>query len=157
LYLARAHARDSATAVSRTGYAYLGTFWASHGYCLRPSAASRLDAEVFKGNPKIKEALKKAAFDPRNAVDRQKDIIFLLDRLTELNKSDATFKGKLNLNAIGMSGHSFGAHTTFAAAGQAMAGIKVKDSRIKAIVPMSAPTPKFNVERAMPASRCRRC
>jgi len=72
----------------------------------------------------------------------------VLDQLVKLNKEDSTFKGKLNLDAMGMSGHSFGAHTTMAAAGQAMGGLKVKEPRIKAIIPMSSPVPKLNLDRA---------
>ena len=136
------------TGGSRDGYAYLGNFWASHGYVSVHPQHHGSDRDVFKDNPKILEALKKAAFNPQSAVDRQEDIIFVLDQVTMLNKGDARFKGKFNLDAIGMSGHSFGAHTTFEAAGQAMAGLKVKDSRIKAIIPMSAPLPKLNIDRA---------
>jgi len=74
-------------------------------------------------------------------VDRQKDITFVLDQIGYAQQEDVTFKGQLKLDGRRMSGHSFGAHTTMAAAGQAMAGLKVKDARIKAIIPMSAPVP----------------
>jgi predicted dienelactone hydrolase len=137
------------TGGTRDGYAYLGNFWASHGYVSVHPQHHGSDSEIFKDKTKILEALKKAAFDPKNAIDRQKDIIFVLDQLAKLNKDDATFKGRLNLDAVGMSGHSFGAHTTMAAAGLAMGGFKVKDTRIKAIIPMSAPVPKLNLDRAL--------
>jgi predicted dienelactone hydrolase len=131
------------TGGSRDGYGYLGRFWASHGYISVHPQHHGSDSDIFKGNANILDAVKQAATNPKNAVDRQKDIIFVLDQLTKLNLEYATFKGKLNLEAIGMSGHSFGAHTTMAAAGQAIPGRKIMDSRIKAIVPMSAQPPKL--------------
>jgi predicted dienelactone hydrolase len=136
------------TGGSCQGYAYLGQFWASHGYvCVHPQHAGS-DNEIFKGNANIMEALKKAALNPKNAVERPKDISFVLDQLATLNKDHATFKGKPNLDAVGLAGHSFGAHTTLVTAGQAMVARSPKDKRIKAIIPMSAPVPKANLDKA---------
>lgn len=94
------------------------------------------------------DALKKAVADPRNAIERPRDVSFVLDELARLNKEHAALKGKLNLDAVGLSGHSFGGHTTMVAAGQTMGGLAVKDKRIKAIVPMSAAPPKVGVDKA---------
>lgn len=136
------------TGGSREGYAYLGQFWASHGYiCVHPQHHGS-DSEIFKGNAKIVDALKKAVADPKNAVDRPRDISFVLDELAKLNKDHAALKGKLDFAAVGLSGHSFGAHTTLVSAGQAMGGVAVKDKRIKAIIPMSAAAPKIGVDKA---------
>ncbi len=136
------------TGGSREGYAYLGQFWASYGYvCVHPQHAGS-DSEIFKGNANLLDAVKKAALNPMNAVDRPKDISFVLDQLAALNKDHATFKGKLNLDAVGLAGHSFGAHTTMVIAGQSLGNLAVKDKRIKAIVPMSAAAPPANLERA---------
>jgi predicted dienelactone hydrolase/glucose/arabinose dehydrogenase/sugar lactone lactonase YvrE len=136
------------TGGSREGYAYLGQFWASHGYvCVHPQHAGS-DSEIFKGNANILDALKKAALNPKNAVERPKDISFVLDQLAALNKDHANFKRKLNLDAVGLAGHSFGAHTTMVIAGQTLGSLAVKDRRIKAVVPMSAAAPAANLERA---------
>lgn len=48
-------------------------------------------------------------------VDRPKDISFLLDQLEALNGEQ--FEGRLDLNNVGISGHSFGGYTALALAG----------------------------------------
>src|SRR5205814_1868084 len=111
----------------RDTYAYLGNFWASHGYVSVHPQHAGSDSEIFKGGGNPLEAVRKAVLNPKNAVERPKDITFVLDELTKLNKDDSIFKGKLNLDGVGLAGHSFGAHTTMVTAGQAMAGLKVKD------------------------------
>jgi predicted dienelactone hydrolase len=136
------------TGGSRDGYGYLGTFWASHGYvCVHPQHAGS-DAAAFLGKGNLLDAMKQTIADPRNAIQRPRDITFVLDQLARLNQEDATFRGKLNLDAVGLAGHSFGAHTTLVVAGQAMGGLNVQDKRIKAILPMSAPIPKVNLDKA---------
>jgi predicted dienelactone hydrolase len=136
------------TGGSRETYAYLGSFWASHGYvCVHPQHAGS-DAKAILAFGNVKDGLKKAVSNPQNAVERVKDVTFVLDQLAKLDKDDAAFKGKLNLDAVGGSGHSFGAHTTLAVAGQTMAGVDLRDKRVKAIIPMSAPVPKLGADRA---------
>jgi len=130
------------TGGSRDGYAYLGNFWASHGYISVHPQHAGSDTQAFVGAANLMEAMKKAIADPKNAVERPKDVSFVLDKLAELNKDDATFKGKLNLGAVALGGHSFGAHTAMVTAGQWMGGLDVRDKRIRAIIPMSAPAPK---------------
>jgi pimeloyl-ACP methyl ester carboxylesterase len=51
--------------------------------------------------------------------------------------------GRLDLGRVGVAGHSFGAWTTLAVAGQAMprGGTMFLDPRVRAAVAMSAPTP----------------
>jgi predicted dienelactone hydrolase len=136
------------TGGSRDTYAYLGKFWASHGYVVIHPQHAGSDTKAFVGKGNLLDAMKRAIADPRNAVERPKDVTFALDQLTKMNKDDAKFQGKLNLDAVGLAGHSFGAHTTLVTAGQKMANLQVHDKRIKAIVPMSAPAPKLNVDRA---------
>lgn len=48
-------------------------------------------------------------------IDRPLDITFVLNELTRLNNSQ--FGGKLNLNSVGVGGHSFGGYTALAVAG----------------------------------------
>ncbi len=138
---------------SRDGYAYLGECWASHGYVSVHLQHPGSDTDVLKGSSKPLEALKKAAADPRNAVDRAKDVSFVLDQLVKRNQDHEVLKGKLDLKSVGLSGHSFGANTTLMVAGQTGAAAlgmapKLKDERVKAIIPMSAPVPRFGVDKA---------
>jgi predicted dienelactone hydrolase len=63
-----------------------------------------------------------------------------------MNREHPTFKGRLDLERIGVTGHSFGAHTTLTIAGQNYtprlgARTSLADPRVKAVLPMSAPVP----------------
>jgi hypothetical protein len=70
--------------------------------------------------------------------------VFAIDQIEELNRSSESCKGRLDLDRIGMAGHSFGAYTTLAAAGQLFITpqgreTSLGDPRIKAAIPMSPP------------------
>ncbi|MEM9905742.1 MAG: alpha/beta hydrolase [Cyanobacteria bacterium P01_D01_bin.44] len=55
------------------------------------------------------------SFEAMEFVDRPLDIRFLLDTLEQLN--DPEFQGRLQLDRVGLIGHSFGGYTVLAAAG----------------------------------------
>ncbi|NEQ39331.1 MAG: alpha/beta hydrolase [Okeania sp. SIO3I5] len=57
----------------------------------------------------------KDMFQGNEFIDRPLDISFLLNELEQLNKYQ--FHGQLNLEKVGIFGHSFGAYTAFALAG----------------------------------------
>ena len=76
---------------------------------------------------------------------------FALDQLEKMNKEGKAWKGRLDLDRVGVAGHSFGAWTALAAIGEAFVTplgkeIVVADPRIKAAVAMSAAPPR-NKER----------
>jgi predicted dienelactone hydrolase/ABC-type amino acid transport substrate-binding protein len=54
---------------------------------------------------------------PVEFIDRPLDVKYLLDELTRLSGTDPTLKGRLNLQQIGIMGHSFGGYTSLALAG----------------------------------------
>lgn len=54
-------------------------------------------------------------FEKNEFINRPLDISFLLDELTRLNESQ--FQGKLNLDNVGVAGHSFGGYTALAIGG----------------------------------------
>lgn len=131
---------------SREGYEYVGQCWASHGYVSVHLQHEGSDDAVWKdaGFGQRMSAMKRAAAQPRNAINRAQDVSFVLDQLTQLNASDATWRGKLDLSRVGVAGHSFGAYTTLAAAGAVYSGrgtATLADPRVKAAIPMSAPVP----------------
>lgn len=65
------------------------------------------------------------------AADRPKDLSFLIDTMERLNKGgDSRFFGRIDMENIGVVGHSFGGYTAAAMADQ--------DPRVDAIVPMAA-------------------
>ena len=127
---------------SREGYGYLGRHWASHGYIVVHPTHLGSDASVLKSLRPLK-SMRKAAVDMQNAINRPKDVSFCIDRLTELNRSDATFKGRFMLDRIGVAGHSFGGFTALASAGQTFVNTpgqsQLADPRIRAAIAMSAP------------------
>jgi len=51
-------------------------------------------------------------------IDRPQDVTYLLDQLEVLNQEQ--FEGRLDLNSVGISGHSFGGYTALALAGATM-------------------------------------
>jgi predicted dienelactone hydrolase len=63
--------------------------------------------------------------------------------MERLNKAAGLFKSRLDLDHIGVAGHSFGAYTTLAVAGQVVGGRLFQksfaDPRVKAAIAMSAP------------------
>jgi dienelactone hydrolase len=131
---------------SREGYEYLGQFWAAQGYVSIHLQHPGSDESVWQdaGLGQRMNAMRRAAAQPRHALDRVQDVSFAIDELTRLNATNAAWRGKLDLHRIGMAGHSFGAHTTLTIAGAVYAGwgtTTLADPRVKAAIPMSAPVP----------------
>jgi predicted dienelactone hydrolase len=132
---------------SREGYQYLGRHWASHGYVSVHLQHLGSDKSVWENSWNPLLALRQAARRPENALNRPLDVTFALDQLVILNQSEGPFKGRLDLARVGAAGHSFGAYTTLAVAGQVLGRpggreISLADPRIKAAIPMSAPVPR---------------
>ncbi|MEM9216507.1 MAG: alpha/beta hydrolase [Cyanobacteria bacterium P01_F01_bin.150] len=61
------------------------------------------------------QGLTRESFDVMEFVNRPLDIRFLLDTLEQKNTAD--FQGRLQLDRVGLAGHSFGGYTTLATAG----------------------------------------
>lgn len=134
---------------SRDGYSYLGRHWAEHGYVALYLQHAGTDIEVWQNIPpgEVMDALRKAASHSGNAAARVVDVTFALDQLETVNKEPGSLHGLMDLERIGMAGHSFGAMTTLAIAGQVFftpTGVLLSapDPRVKAALPMSSPVPK---------------
>ncbi len=135
---------------SREGYKYLGEYWASYGYVSVHLQHIGSDDAVWKGagaNAKI--GMNRAVADPNNAVNRPLDVRFAIDQVDKLNREDPLFKGRLDMDHVGMAGHSFGAYTTLAVAGEVFIPadhkeVSMPDSRVKAAIAMSSPVPSAN-------------
>ena len=131
---------------SRDGYEYLGRHWAGHGYVCVHVQHKGSDPEVWKGNSRPLQAMRKAAVNPANAINRPADVQFAIGRMEKLGGEDGPMKGRLDLGRVGAAGHSFGAFPTLAVAGEVFVlplgrEITVADPRVKAAIPMSAPVP----------------
>jgi predicted dienelactone hydrolase len=129
---------------SRDGYEYLGRHWASHGYAAVHVQHAGSDSKVWQGTLHPLKSMRAAVANPQNALNRPLDVRFVLDRLEA-----PPYKGRLNLGRVGVAGHSFGAYTALAAAGQAYTGrgdkdkeVTFTDPRVKAAVAMSPPVPR---------------
>lgn len=133
---------------SRKGYAYVGEYWAQHGYVVFHVQHHGSDSEVLR--TKGPYALYRAGFDQQQWRDRPLDIRFVLDQLekVELTTDDtpevAALRGRLDLSRIGVGGHSYGAFTALTLAGMTVEFGQgdfqtFRDPRVKAVVAMSMP------------------
>lgn len=90
---------------------------ASHGFAVLCVEHTGSNTEKMKDGIRIFQNLKKMIHDSKEVLGRPKDISFAIDKAYEWNKSDKNFVGRIDLNHIGLMGHSFGAYTTLAVAG----------------------------------------
>ncbi|MEM8502814.1 MAG: alpha/beta fold hydrolase [Cyanobacteria bacterium P01_D01_bin.1] len=98
----------------RKGFMNVSRHLASHGYAVAAldhpgSNREQLNA-VLSGNAS-------EIATPGEFRDRPLDVSFLLDELTRLNTTSSDFVGQLNLDQVGIIGHSFGGYTALALAG----------------------------------------
>lgn len=130
---------------SRDNNPYLGNHWAKRGYLVVFVQHPGSDETVWKSQPALNrmEAMKRAA-SLENVIARGKDIPVVIQALTAWNQQEKhPLHGRMNLEKIGMSGHSFGANTTQSVAGQVFPGglISFTEPRIDAAVMMSPGPP----------------
>jgi predicted dienelactone hydrolase len=128
---------------SRTGYAYLGEYWASYGYIVVHVQHLGSDSAVLWPLQKMGEAMR----NPENYINRPRDISFAIDQVTAMNAAPGPWQGRFDLAHIGVAGHSFGGYTTMAIAGANVTRPsgeveRLGDPRVKAVVAMSVPPVK---------------
>jgi predicted dienelactone hydrolase len=131
---------------SRYGCAYLGKHWSARGYAVFFVQHPGSDASVWQNVSRSNrmEALRKAA-NLQNLLFRVKDIPVVIDQLERWNVTKGhVLDGRLDLDRIGMSGHSFGARTTQAVSGQKTLRREASfsDPRIKAAIAFSPSSPR---------------
>lgn len=131
---------------SREGYGYLGRHWASYGYVSVHLQHHGSDVAIWRNTFQAFDETRKSIKHIGNAVNRARDVSFAIDQMETMNRESGPLKGRIDLNNIGMAGHSFGAWTTLAVTGQAFIDPKdgektFTDPRIKAAIAMSAPAP----------------
>lgn len=131
---------------SRENNPYLGRHWSARGYVAVFLQHAGSDDSVWKDTPPAQRmaAMTRAA-TPQNLVLRAQDVAAALDQLAKWNQEEShALQGRLDLQKIGMSGHSFGAQTTQAVSGQSFAvgGGRFTDARIKAAIAFSPNAPR---------------
>lgn len=90
---------------------------ASHGYavlCLEHVGSNR---ERMTQGMQLMKNLDAMIHDSAEIMARPKDVGFALDQAEVWNQSHARMKGRLDLERVGMMGHSYGAFTTMVACG----------------------------------------
>ncbi|EMI17373.1 platelet-activating factor acetylhydrolase plasma/intracellular isoform II [Rhodopirellula maiorica SM1] len=125
---------------SRENNRYLGEHWAKNGFVGVFMQHPGSDREVIASGSIVQRLSKlKSAASAKNASDRFADVSFVIDQIQQWNKEAGhPLFGKLDLQRIGMSGHSFGAVTTMGMAGRKfLSRQNYYDQRIDAFLAMS--------------------
>ncbi len=138
---------------SREGFKHGGEHWARRGYVAVFVQHPGSDESVWR-NQKLGQrmtAMREAA-SAQNLVLRIADVKAVIDYLERINKGEESvvaeakqLRGRMDLEHIGMSGHSFGAITTQMVSGQSpvIPTQHPADPRIDAAVVLSPSTPKI--------------
>ena len=131
---------------SRKGSSYLGRHWAGRGYAAVFLQHPGSDTSVWKEKPVAgrMQAMRQAA-NASNFILRVRDVPAVLNKLEEWNRTKGhVLAGRLIMEKVGMSGHSFGAVTTQAVSGQRSMLKKAMftDKRIAAALVMSPSSPR---------------
>jgi predicted dienelactone hydrolase len=98
----------------RAAFKYFAEHLASHGFVVavpeHPGSSDRQISALLDGKADD-------VSNPKEFLDRPLDVSYLLDELSRLNQTDERFKGRLNLNQVGVMGQSFGGYTALALVG----------------------------------------
>jgi predicted dienelactone hydrolase len=127
---------------SREGYEYFGRYLAGSGYVLVHVQHLGSDSSVWKGKPlsELKRAMQDSVRNPENVLNRPRDVSFAIDQTFAANARDGSpLSHRLDQNRVAVGGHSFGAWTALAIAGETLAGKSVADPRVKTTIAMSPP------------------
>ena len=98
----------------RTSFAYLAEFLASHGFVVAVPEHPGSNAQQLQA---LLGGIADTVTEPREFVDRPLDVKYILDSLERLSASDTEYKGRLNMEQVGVIGQSFGGYTALGLAG----------------------------------------
>jgi predicted dienelactone hydrolase len=129
---------------SREGGAVWGEAWARAGFVVVHLQHPGSDTEAIRGQLGQRGGLQNVA-SAEQLRARLGDVGFVLDEIqrrhTTTGAADAAW-ASVRPDAVGMSGHSFGAHTTLGMAGQAYPGVApLKERRLAAFAAFSPALP----------------
>lgn len=125
---------------SREGNPYLGNHWAKNGYVVVFLQHKGSDRGVWENAPRNERMTAlRGATGLKPTLDRFQDIPFIIDQLELWNSTEGhALFGKLDLDHIGLSGHSYGAVTTLGLTGRKFRTRQTfGDERIDAFPPLS--------------------
>lgn len=130
---------------SRENNRFLGEHWAKRGYVAVFLQHAGSDSAVWENAPKAqRSASLKSAASLENFLARVEHVTAVLDALARWSvEPQHALQGRLDLEHVGMSGHSFGAVTTQAVSGQRFPlGKDFTDPRVKAALALSPSVPR---------------
>ena len=125
---------------SRENNPYLGRYWAEAGFVAVFMQHHGSDERVWKEAAAGQRFAKlKQAAGAQSFMDRCKDVPFVIDQLELWQKQEQHgLEGQMDLDHIGLSGHSFGAVTTISVSGVTYPmNIDLEEKRIDAFLAMS--------------------
>jgi predicted dienelactone hydrolase len=96
---------------TRNGYSHYGNHWSQSGFFCVHLEHEGSDGDVLQKGAGLQnmKKLQAAAADPRNALNRAKDVTFAIDQIIAAHQHGGegdldSLKGKLNTERIGMAG-----------------------------------------------------
>ena len=128
---------------SREGGDVWGNAWAAAGMVVVHLQHAGSDIDAVRGvtnSFRDRAALRKLG-SAEQLRTRLQDVTFVIDEMARRKTIDKAWRD-VRLDAVGMAGHSFGAHTTLGAGGQSYPGHSgSRDPRIAALVALSPTLP----------------
>ncbi len=98
----------------RAGFKVMGEHLASHGFALAALDHPQSDRNQFVA---LLTGRADEIAEPTEFTERPRDISYLIDEFTRLNQRSGFLQNRLDLDKIGLVGHSFGGYTALAVAG----------------------------------------
>jgi predicted dienelactone hydrolase len=114
--------------------------WASHGYLVVALQHPGSDASLWRGAATPADAVRgmRSGMTAQQYVLRVEDVRFVIDELARRRDAGDPIAAKADPRRIGMSGHSFGAQTTQAIAGEGFpVAAKLGEPRVRAAIAFS--------------------
>jgi predicted dienelactone hydrolase len=106
-----------------SNFQYLATHLSSYGFAVvvpnHPGSDAKQLRSLLKGRAN-------EVAEPGEFKDRPMDVTYILNQLEKGNQSDSRFKGRLNLQQVGVFGQSLGGYTALA-----LAGAKINFEQLK--------------------------
>jgi predicted dienelactone hydrolase len=128
-----------------------GEHWAANGLAVIHLQHAGSDDALWRGKPmRGRQAALRRAMSGEQLVARVEDVKFVLTALDSRSSEGRCDLRRIDRARVGMSGHSYGAHTTQAVAGQRFAGGRaMPDPRVRAAIAFSPAPPARADERAL--------
>jgi predicted dienelactone hydrolase len=129
---------------TREGGAAWGEAWAAAGFVVVHLQHAGSDLNAVRGvtsSFRDQRALRTLA-SPQQLLARLRDVVFALDEIARHHAAGQDRWGTVRPTQVGLSGHSFGAHTTLGMAGQRYPGFEgMNEPRLAAFIAFSPTAP----------------